>query len=135
MGNPVRPRVLVVDDDEDLTAAMARLLRGCEVTCERDPVPALARLEAGQRYDAVLLDQTMPNMTGSELYRKLLASSPLQAERVAFVTGGSLEGDLKFLRDLGRPVLAKPFEVAALRELVSCIAEGGTCTSASPAST
>jgi signal transduction histidine kinase len=113
-----RLKVLVVDDDEAMARSIKKILSACVVTCEVDPLAALARLRAGERYDSVLLDQSMPAMSGTRFYQELLEFAPEQAAAVSFVTGDSLQGDLDKLHLLGRPVLAKPFAIGELRDLV-----------------
>lgn len=62
------PVVLVVDDDPDLRMMFSLLLRsrGFEVVPAADGPEALRELEGHQQIDAVLLDERMPAMTGSE---------------------------------------------------------------------
>jgi signal transduction histidine kinase/CheY-like chemotaxis protein len=59
-------RVLVVDDNEVNRRILRRQLQswGMEVACLADGLSALARLEAGEQYDFVLLDFNMPGMDG-----------------------------------------------------------------------
>ncbi|MHB8762799.1 MAG: ATP-binding protein [Deferrisomatales bacterium] len=70
---PGSPRVLAVDDDPvNLEVVRSQLaLEGLAVTpCPGGP-EALARLEAGEAFDLVLLDVMMPGMTGYEVCRRL----------------------------------------------------------------
>ena len=65
---PVRPRVLVIDDEEAVRNAIASLLgrRGCDaVTAESGPA-ALDRLRA-EYFDVLLVDVKMPGMSGLQL--------------------------------------------------------------------
>ncbi|MSU21793.1 MAG: response regulator [Pedosphaera sp.] len=68
--HPVPPagnRILVVDDDELVLAALRETLRslGYEVEAVGDPVQALARLQS-QQFSVLITDQCMPAMTGLE---------------------------------------------------------------------
>ena len=65
-------RVLIVDDEEDVTLFLETALKdhGFEVTAFNDPVEALSSFKAGM-YDLILLDIRMPKMNGFELYQKL----------------------------------------------------------------
>lgn len=116
-----RTRLLVVDDDPMVGAALARTFADeHEVTVVEDAAAALARLDAGERYDAILSDLLMPGMSGLELYRALAAAHPASARRLAFLTGGSFEPGVRaFLEAEAVPWLEKPFELPALRALLA----------------
>jgi len=72
-------RILVVDD-EDVIVEMERLMLerlGYQVTARTDSLEALEAFRADpNRFDLVITDQTMPNMTGAELCRELLNIRP-----------------------------------------------------------
>jgi CheY-like chemotaxis protein len=65
-------RVLVVDDDPDVAASTALILKyfGYEVVVARDGPRALEAFQA-QEPDAVLLDIRMPRMNGCEIARRI----------------------------------------------------------------
>jgi two-component system catabolic regulation response regulator CreB/two-component system response regulator ChvI len=65
-------RILIVDDEEDITFFLKKALEnyGFEITAFNDPIQALDNFNAGS-YDLVLLDIKMPKMDGFELYQKL----------------------------------------------------------------
>lgn len=74
-----RERILLVDDEEMLTdmgrAMLERL--GYEVTIHTSSLEALAAFQSEpDRFDAVITDQTMPEMTGVELAREMLQIRP-----------------------------------------------------------
>jgi two-component system, OmpR family, response regulator ChvI len=66
------PRVLIVDDEEDVTLFLETALKdhGFEVTAFNDPLEALSSFKAGM-YDLILLDIRMPKINGLDLYQKL----------------------------------------------------------------
>jgi PAS domain S-box-containing protein len=67
-------RVLVVDDEAALVALASEVLKrlGYEPVAFSDGAAALAGFEASpQRFDAVIADEVMPGLTGTELARKL----------------------------------------------------------------
>ncbi len=72
-------RILLVDDEEALVEMGEELLAelGYEVVCRTSSREALAlfRLEPA-RFDLVLTDQTMPDMTGMEMAREMLVVRP-----------------------------------------------------------
>ena len=65
-------RLLVVDDDQDVTLTLRATLQkvGFEVVSFNDPVLALKRFRP-RYYDLVILDIRMPDMNGFELYRQI----------------------------------------------------------------
>lgn len=67
-------RILIVDDEEDITSMLQKALEkhDFKVTTYNDPVEALSNFRPSF-YDLVLLDIKMPKMDGLELYQKLLS--------------------------------------------------------------
>jgi two-component system, OmpR family, response regulator ChvI len=67
-----RARILIVDDDPDITLTFKLGLEsyGFAVTVFNDPLKALSNFTA-RLYDFLLLDVTMPKMNGFELYREI----------------------------------------------------------------
>ena len=115
-----RRRVLVVDDDELVLTSLERILSGeHEVTSTRTAADALRRCEAGERFDVILCDLMMPEMTGIDLRRELLRVAPDQAARMMFITGGAFtESAQQFLAETRVVHVEKPFDPLALRALV-----------------
>jgi signal transduction histidine kinase len=109
--------ILVVEDDPRVLAATIGALAELghrPVACD-DPLRAATMLAAMERVDLILSDVLMPTLTGPELIATL--APPHAAVPVLFVTGfaGESGGPI----DLGgRPVLRKPFTLAALEQAV-----------------
>jgi CheY-like chemotaxis protein len=127
--SPLRPpsgtrsrvgRVLVVDDDPQALAAMVAAVAGdYEIVTEKDPADAVARMEAGARFDVVLYDLTMKGMNGAELFARVCAISTRQAARIVFLGGGTMPlGLAEFLSRVSNPCLQRPMDLQALRALV-----------------
>ena len=116
-----RPRVLVVDDDPLVTRAVVRTLADrFEVATESSAADALARIERGEPFDAVLCDLMMPQMTGMELHARVAARDPALARRMLFMTGGAFtEAAARFVADSRACCLEKPFEPGRLREAIA----------------
>ena len=116
-------RVLVVDDEPAMRAAMSAFLRseGHEVQVAASGTAARALLETNE-YDVVLLDLRMPGLGGEMLYRELCQRRPEMARRVVFVTG-DLQSDAArgFLADAGRRVIGKPFQLDDLAAIVASV--------------
>ena len=74
-----REHILLVDDEEQIVRMVKQMLErlGYEVTARTSSVEALEAFRVQpERFDLVITDQTMPNMTGAELARKLLRIRP-----------------------------------------------------------
>jgi len=123
-----RGRLLVIDDEPLLIAALSRTLAPeHEVVALTHAREALERLRAGERYALILCDLMMPEMTGMELHETLVREAPGQAERMVFLTGGAFtEAARAFLDTTRLPWLEKPFEPETLRtRLRGLLAERG----------
>ncbi|MDQ2666143.1 MAG: PAS domain S-box protein [Gemmatimonadota bacterium] len=120
---PGRRRILVVDDEPAMRAAISAFLRslGHEVQIAASGTAARAFLETNE-YDAVLLDLRMPGLGGEAVYRELCQRKPEMAERVVFVTG-DLRSDAArgFLAEAGRRVIRKPFQLDDLAAIVASV--------------
>ena len=69
---PRRHRVLLVDDEPQVAHTMERLLRrDYDVTVALCGQDALEHITRGARFDAIVSDVMMPNMTGIELLEEL----------------------------------------------------------------
>ncbi|MCU1282047.1 MAG: Sensor histidine kinase [bacterium] len=114
--------VLIVDDERALASAIAREL-GVRMQVELvhsggEALRALGR----DRFDAVLCDLRMPDLSGAEVYKRTHARDREQAERFVFLTGAAgAAGEADFLRSAGRPVLEKPFAMAELWRTVGAV--------------
>src|SRR5262245_26363801 len=66
------PKVLIVDDDEDLSGLMGEYLgqHGCHIEVASDGQSGLARAVAGG-HDLVILDVMLPVLDGFEVLRQL----------------------------------------------------------------
>ena len=119
-------RVLVVDDDALVARAVARSLGKADVvTTAASAAEALAHIEGGERFDAVLCDLMMPQMTGMELHARVAERDPELARRMVFVTGGAFtDAAARFVADATNAVVEKPFEAARLREAVERASAG-----------
>lgn len=118
---PARGRILVIDDDELVARSIQRMLwHEHEVTLELSARGALDRFRAGERFDVVLCDVIMPEVSGPEFHAELLRTAPEQARRVVFMTGGAFTPDVAgYLEKAGTRRLEKPFDADELGELVA----------------
>ena len=97
MNSDKKKRILLVDDEHDITFAFSIGLEnnGFAVDTFNDPQEALSNFKAGL-YDLLLIDVKMPKMNGFELYREIekIDNKP----KVCFIT--AFEVYYKSLREL-----------------------------------
>jgi signal transduction histidine kinase len=114
-------RILVIDDEQLLCNVIERILGAdhCVTTVTR-ATEALSRLADGTRFDLILCDLMMPEMTGMDLYDELKQSTPDQADKFIFMSGGAFtDRSRAFLARSSNEVIEKPFKGAELRQVVS----------------
>lgn len=116
-------RFLIVDDTADMRDLMVRMVeRAGHVAEEAEDGVEATVLLAARRYDVMLLDLSMPRMSGEDVVRWLRVH-PDRADslRVVVVTawGGERRGTLQ---ELGvTTVLAKPFRLQDLTDLIAAV--------------
>lgn len=111
-----KPRVLLVDDEQDITTPLSRALEvhGCEVETFNDPVTAAHHFMPNY-YDNCVLDIRMPQKTGIELARDIWRLD--EKAQVCFLTSFiSYEDEARRLfKHLNSPCfLRKPLTPSAL---------------------
>jgi CheY-like chemotaxis protein len=120
-----RARILVVDDEIILGNALRRSLREYDVVALANAKDALARISAGERFDFILCDIMMPELTGVDFYERVLRLEPDQADRIVFMTGGAITPRTEqFLSTTVNPVIEKPFGPQRVRDLIRERLEG-----------
>jgi signal transduction histidine kinase len=118
-----RARILVVDDEVAIGRALMRsLARFHDVSILTSGAEALARIASGERFDVILSDLMMPEVTGMEIYEELSRIAPDQAKRMAFLTGGAFtERARLFLDGVPNPRIEKPFDVANILAIIALV--------------
>jgi CheY-like chemotaxis protein len=118
-----RGRILVVDDEPMIAVAIRRTLqREHEVVTLTSAREAHARLTGGERFDVIVCDVMMPEMSGMDLHEELVRHSPELAARMVFMTGGAFTPNARaFLNQVANRRLEKPFTSKELRALVQAM--------------
>jgi type IV pilus assembly protein PilB len=123
-GQPVRPRLLVVDDDESVCAYVAAALVGTvDVTTATTAAEALQLLGTRQ-FEGALLDNQLPDLTGVELMRLIRNDPRTLTLPVLLFTGvwsAAVEQDA--LQAGADDFLHKPVEPQILEERVLALLE------------
>lgn len=113
-------RILVVDDEPEITEMVAEMLRGAghEVDAVQSGTDALDCLER-LAYDLVVADLRMPGLDGRELFERAIRLRPSLSRRFLFLTGDTLSPlARRFLEEAGRRHLRKPVTPDELRTAV-----------------
>lgn len=120
LGPGRKGKILIVDDESMVLTVMTRLLGHHDVKTELEARAALSRIEGGERFDLILCDMMMPQMTGMDLHGEISRIAPDQAERMVFLTGGAFTPTTReFLGRVGNAQLEKPFQPRELRAFVN----------------
>jgi CheY-like chemotaxis protein len=115
-----RGRVLLIDDEAFIVAALRRLL-GTEhdITAVMCVADAIVLVENGHRFDVILCDLRMPGMSGIDFYEKLRTLAADMIERIVFCTGATFSADTRqFFERVPNQILEKPFDPVAVRKIV-----------------
>ncbi len=120
-------RVLIVDDEVTIRIALRRFFMrmgwAVEEAANGDAALDLLATDETQdavpRFSLVVSDLRMPGLNGMEMYDQLKQRHPTVIRRLIFSTGDLVsEEAATFVRSTECVVLQKPFELAALREVV-----------------
>ena len=113
-----RPRILAVDDEEDIRSGMKELLqRQYEVETAKDGAEAIIKFGSGN-FDLCLLDIRLPDISGIELIKKLKEAD----DKVAIVMVTALKDisiTVEAMRAGARDYITKPFTSDDITSIVA----------------
>jgi DNA-binding NtrC family response regulator len=117
-----RGSILLVDDEEKILKALGRALRtaGHEVIETASPRDA-QRLLAERAFDVMLVDNVMPQLTGLDLIRDYVGSTP-EGERpqiLMMTAHATVESAIEAMKLGALDYLQKPFEIDELLVVVT----------------
>jgi signal transduction histidine kinase/DNA-binding response OmpR family regulator len=112
-----RGRVLVVDDEPMVGKALVRMLGAQhQLTVATRAREVLEQLTRGERFDVIVCDLMMPDISGMELHAEVLRLDAEQARRMVFATGGAFSLEAReFLEKVPNLRLDKPFDLGDLQ--------------------
>jgi signal transduction histidine kinase len=111
---------LIVDDEADVGQILSEMLTALGMSCDvvTSGGMALERIQA-RDFDAIICDVRLPDIDGPALFGWIAEHRPRLCARIAFVTGDTLgHASERFLADVRRPLLEKPFLPADVRRLI-----------------
>lgn len=109
--NSIFERVLVVDDEENIRHLLGTVLKqqGWEVSLASNGKEALDALKQSNKFDVLLSDIRMPEMSGLDLLQKALAIDP-ELVVVMMSAYGSVDTALEAMKQGAYDYIAKPFK-------------------------
>jgi DNA-binding response OmpR family regulator len=112
-------RILVIDDDSDIAALVGLRLEldGHIVSIEPDGTSGLARVQQ-DRPDVLIVDWSLPGLTGPEICAKLRADTAMNTMWVIMLTARPL-GDDGLAETGADELVPKPFSPRYLSQRVS----------------
>jgi len=117
-------RVLVVDDEPNILASVHRALKRYHVVTADSGEKAIEHL-AEDRFDIVLCDLVMGNVSGIDVYDHIREHQPELLKRMVFMTAGAFTPAARdFLARIDNPVLHKPFDTKTLRWILAQATRG-----------
>ena len=127
-GRARRGRVLVIDDEPVIARSLGRMLgKEHDVTTCTDGRELIVRCRNGERFDVILCDLMMPEVTGMDLHATLSTLDAAQASKMVFLTGGAFTAKAAaFLEGTAHPWIEKPYDSENVRAIVRTLVETGT---------
>ncbi len=120
-------RILVVDDEPDVTQFLREVLRGAghQVETTGSAEDARERVSRGS-YSLILLDIKLPGMSGIEFYQHLQQTASPLAKKVVFITGDVMSPDTRdFLDKTQSRYITKPFTTERLKAEIDLMLSNG----------
>jgi EAL domain-containing protein (putative c-di-GMP-specific phosphodiesterase class I)/CheY-like chemotaxis protein len=115
--NKTKPRVLIIDDDDEIRDILDELLsRSYDCTTSSSAADALTLL-ATESFDLILSDISMPEMTGLEMMPYLANLAPRSV--VVMISGQlMIESAIGAMRSGAFDYITKPFDLAQVKSVV-----------------
>jgi DNA-binding response OmpR family regulator len=110
----LKGRILCTEDDPDTREMLSVALQHCgyDVVCPTDSKEALS-LSLNERFDLILLDNWMPELSGIDFTRELRRANI--STPILFCSGAASPTDIQEALDLGaQGYLVKPLDFDAL---------------------
>ena len=120
---PTKKKILVIEDHDSIRLLLDRFLsKSFDVTCKSDGFEGLAWLSYGNLPDLIILDMTMPRLSGLDFLNNIRTSGLFREIPVVVV---SAEEDSKVInkcKDLGiEGFIPKPFNPINLNNTINSV--------------
>ena len=116
-------KLLVIDDNKDLTEAICDSLDSSEIECKmiNDGKAGLDEILNGRgKYNLILLDIAMPEFSGIDVLARLKKEDVIKSENIIIFTASSItDRDIDdFVKSGAKGILKKPVSLDDLIELI-----------------
>ena len=116
-------RVLIIDDNEDVTEAVSDYLEsiGDSCTCLKDGKQGLEVIKKeGHNYDAIILDLAMPDISGYDVLESLKNEGLLRPNKIIISTASIVDNVVEEMLSIGvKAILQKPLSLEQLDETMN----------------
>jgi DNA-binding response OmpR family regulator len=116
----IKGKVLIVEDQDYIAELLKDVfeIHKIEALCALDGQTAIKIVQT-ESIDLLVLDLSLPDSNGIELYQKIVAIKPHLANRVIFMSGYDPEGYFyRFLQVNPVKFLPKPFTIKEISALI-----------------
>ena len=115
--NETKPRVLIIDDDDEIRDILDELLSRSYVCTTSSSAANALTLLATESFDLILSDISMPGMTGLEMMPYLANLAPRSV--VVMISGQlMIESAIDAMRSGAFDYITKPFDLAQVKSVV-----------------
>lgn len=126
MSNPTDLKFLIVDDFSTMRRIVRGLLKemGCNNADEAEDGAVALKMLRAQKFDFVVSDINMPNMSGFDLLKAIKGDDTLKHLPVLMVTAEARKEDIVLAAQCGAAgYIVKPFSKATLEDKVHKIVQ------------
>lgn len=110
---PVRPRILIIEDDQDIARLLRLELEEAGFEVEHHPLGAAGLVALRERVpDLLVLDLGLPDLSGEEITRRVRRTEDLPI--IVLTANDQLGSKLELLEDGANDYVVKPFHTAEL---------------------
>jgi DNA-binding NtrC family response regulator len=113
--------VLIVEDENDLSMVFVSILEtlGFRGTIAENAERAKSLLQKN-KYDILIIDLTLPDIEGVELYKQIISTKPHYKGSVIFTSGAAAYDKLdQLIQKDGNTFLSKPFSINQFKKILN----------------
>jgi CheY-like chemotaxis protein len=111
-------RIFVIDSDPQTASVVENTFaREHEIVSTTSGFAAIERIAIGRAFDVIFCDVDMPDLSGREIYRRLLEAAPQTAAKVVFLVSDP-KAHRAFLDGTKNHFVQRPVAAGPLRETV-----------------